>query len=85
MFVIVSPVHGVPGRQLSASSVSGSDIGACVRHPWLSACRLPLLRQGLSDFRTAELPGLGGMLDDRCPLYRLKKDDTEPGGEGGEL
>ncbi len=43
---------------------------------------VPLLRQGLSDFRTAELPGLGGMLDDRCPLYLLKKDDSAPGGEG---
>ena len=44
--------------------------------------RLPMLRQGLSDFRKAELPSLGGMLDDRCPLYRLKKDDSAPGGEG---
>ena len=48
----------------------------------LSACRVPLLLQGLSDFRMAELPGLGGMLDDRCPLYLLKKDDSAPGGEG---
>ena len=37
--------------------------------------------QGLSDFRKAELPKLGGMLEDRCPLYRLKKDDSVPGGE----
>jgi hypothetical protein len=37
--------------------------------------------QGLSDFRKAELPKLGGMLEDRCPLYRLKKDDSVPAGE----
>ena len=36
--------------------------------------------QGLSDFRKSELPKLGGMLEDRCPLYKLKKDVSVPGG-----
>ena len=36
--------------------------------------------QGLSDFRGAELPALGGLIEDRCPLYDLKKDDSVPGG-----
>lgn len=39
-----------------------------------------MVAQGLSDFRTAELPRPGEVLTERCPLYRHALDATKAGG-----
>lgn len=36
--------------------------------------------QGLSDFRTAELPRPGEVLEERCQLYRYGLDANKTGG-----
>ena len=72
-------LHHRPGLDTVSHRSHGSPYGSGLRRRLTWA--FTSMAQGLSDFRKAELPKLGGMLGDRCPLYRLKKDDSVPGGE----
>ena len=62
---------------LSCGSVLDPELG-----PKSEPCRTSKREavQGLSDFRTAVLPAVGDIVDDRCYLYVVRKDASVPAG-----